>query len=64
MLDMSKTVSVSCNGGAKFEITGYDLDKVELKIVSDKGELTFTVDSLLEFMDRLRFAVESVISEL
>jgi hypothetical protein len=63
---MPKTICVSCNDATRFEITGYDLDKVELKIVSDKGELelTFTVDSLLDFIDRLRFAAESVISEL
>ncbi|MBM4400711.1 MAG: hypothetical protein FJ045_02045 [Crenarchaeota archaeon] len=60
-----KRVRVSY-GKLSLEISAVDVKNIDLKVFLDDQEFTvrFSAESLLEFLDRLRFAAESVVSEL
>jgi len=60
-----KRVCVSY-GKLSLEISAVDVKNIDLKVFLDDQEFTvrFSAESLLEFLDRLRFAAESVVSEL
>ena len=53
-------------GKLSLEISAVSMESIDLKVLSDDQEFTvkFSAESLLDFLDRLRFAVESVVSEL
>jgi len=53
-------------GKLSLEISAVDVKNIDLKVFLDDQEFTvrFSAESLLEFLDRLRFAAESVVSEL
>lgn len=61
-----RKVRVPFEDGVLFEISSSDLKNIELKIfhTDQKFSLKANMESLLDLLDRLRFAVESVISEL
>lgn len=49
-------------GKLSLEVSAVSMENIYLKVLLDDQE--FTAESLLDFLDKLRFAVESVISEL
>jgi len=53
-------------GRLSLEVSAVSMKNIYLKVLLDDQGFTvkFTAESLLNFLDRLRFAVESVISEL
>jgi len=61
-----KKVKASLKGKIVFEVSGINLEKVELKVSSGDQRIVVELDaeSLLALLDRLRLAAESVISEL
>ena len=53
-------------GKLSLELTAVNMRNIDLKLFLDDQEFTvqFSAESLLDFLDRLRFAAESVVSEL
>jgi len=59
-------VRVSIEGKIAFEVSGVNLECVQLKVYTMDREVTvaLTAGSLLDLLDKVRFAAESVISKL
>jgi len=60
-----RTASVSY-GRLSIEISAVSVKDIDLKVSfnEEKFSVKFSAESLLEFLDRLRFAAESVVSDL
>ena len=60
-----RTVSVSYER-LSIEISAVSVKDIDLKVSFNEEKFTvkFSAESLLEFLDRLRFAAESVVSDL
>lgn len=61
-----KAAKASLKGKIAFTVTGVNLKNVELKVSSAGQEIAvkLSAESLLVLLDKLRFATETVISEL
>lgn len=61
-----KTAKATLKGKIRFTVTGVNLKNIELRVSSADQEIVvkLSAEALLVLLDQLRFATESVISQL